>query len=128
MKLLIDSDVIIDYLRGNELAMNYLETQSLRNLYLSAVTVAELYAGVREGKERVTLSHFFDAFEVLPVSYEIAIQGGLWRRDYGKSHGTGLVDAIIAATTVSAKLSLVTLNKKHYPMLSNVITPYEKIS
>ncbi len=126
MKLLIDTDVVIDYLRGTSVAIKYLQAQNADNLFLSAVTVAELYAGVREGKERNLLITFCDSFNVIPMSSEVAIQGGLWRRDYGKSYGTGLVDAIIAATAQIHKLSLVTLNKKHYPMLSKVSVPYSK--
>lgn len=126
MKLLIDTDVLIDYLRGVELAVDYLQSTAARDLCLSAITVAELYAGVKEGKEKTILSHFFDAFEIFPITHDIATQGGLWRRDYGKSHGTGLVDALIAATVNNKKISLITLNKKHYPMLSNIIVPYKK--
>ncbi|MBE9077286.1 PIN domain-containing protein [Romeria aff. gracilis LEGE 07310] len=52
--LLLDTDVIIDYLRGQTDAVAYLE--GLTNpLLISAVTVAELYVGVREGEEREAL-------------------------------------------------------------------------
>lgn len=125
-KLLIDTDIIIDYFRGVEPAMDYFLSISTQTLILSAVTIAELYAGVREGKEKKILANFFDVFEVFPITHEIAMQGGVWRRDYGKSHGTGIVDAIIAATAKIQNLSLVTLNKKHYPMLNNLFIPYQK--
>jgi predicted nucleic acid-binding protein len=45
---------------------------------------------------------------------------------YGKSHGVGLVDALIAATAKLHGYRLVTLNKKHFPMLDNVLIPYQK--
>jgi predicted nucleic acid-binding protein len=125
-RLLIDTDVLIDYLRGQAEAVSYLDGLTAE-LFLSAVTVAELYAGVREGEERVVLEQFVMAFNVIPVDQVIAAMGGLMRRDYGKSHGVGLADAIIAATAEVKKMDLVTLNKKHFPMLSNVIVPYQKI-
>jgi predicted nucleic acid-binding protein len=57
-KLLIDTDVLIDYLRGQPQAVEFLE--SLRELLLiSTMTIAELYAGVRDGKERELLSDFY---------------------------------------------------------------------
>jgi len=93
---------------------------------ISTVTVAELYAGVREGEERTALDAFIQAFEVVPVNVAIAIKGGLFRRDYGKSHGTGLADALIAASAEVRGAELVTLNGKHFPMLKNVIIPYVK--
>ena len=124
-RLLIDTDVLIDYLRGRAEAVSYLESLT-ESLFISAVTVAELYAGVREGAERTALEQFLSVFNVIPVNDVIAANGGLIRRDYGKSHGVGLADAIIASTAENSKAELVTLNKKHFSMLSNVITPYHK--
>ena len=49
---------------------------------------------------------------------DVAQTGGLIRRDFGKSHGLGLNDALIAATAVHSKACLYTLNLKHYPSLS----------
>jgi predicted nucleic acid-binding protein len=124
-KLLIDTDVLIDYLRGQSESVQYLENLT-DFLLVSAITIAELYAGVREGKERKALDEFVRVFEVVPVSYEIAVKGGLYRRDYFKSHNVGLADAIIAATSEIKNASLVTLNQKHFSMLVNVIVPYRK--
>ena len=125
MPLLIDTDVLIDYLRGRPEAVSYLENRT-EPLLISAVTVAELYAGVRDGAERTALDSFTQAFEIVAVEEEIAVKGGLYRRDYSKSHNTGLADALIAATAEVRKAELVTLNKKHFPMLSSVIVPYQK--
>jgi hypothetical protein len=124
-RLLLDTDVLIDYLRGRPDAVSYLESLT-EPLLISAITVAELYAGVREGAERIALQQFLSVFNVIPVDEEIAAVGGLIRRDYGKSHGVGLADAIIAATAEARKADLVTLNKKHFSMLSSVVTPYHK--
>lgn len=122
---LIDTDVLIDYLRDETVAVSYLE--GLRPpLLISAISVAELYAGVREGNERLALDAFLDAFEIVPVDEEIAVAGGLYRRGYGKSHGTGLNDALIAATTTLRNATLVTLNHKHFPMPLSLTVPYQK--
>src|SRR4051812_6071709 len=95
--LLIDTDVLIDYLRGQTLAVAYID--ALRNpLFISAITVAELYVGVRDGTERTQLDTFLLAFAPVVIDHQIAVIGGLLRRQYGKSHGTGLADALIAAT------------------------------
>ncbi|PSB31873.1 type II toxin-antitoxin system VapC family toxin [Stenomitos frigidus] len=124
-RLLLDTDVLIDYLRGNANAITYLENQSA-HLQIAAITVAELYAGVRDGEERAKLDAFVSAFEIIPTTKEIALKGGLYRRDYGKSHGTGLADALIAATAELAQATFVTMNRKHFPMLPTVITPYQR--
>lgn len=124
-RLLIDTDVLIDYLRGIPSAIDYLEARDEPQA-LSAITVAELYAGVRDGEERKALAAFIGAFEIIPLDLAIAQKGGLLRRDYGKSHGTGLADALIAATAEQQQAVLVTLNKKHFPMLPDLHVPYEK--
>jgi len=124
---LIDTDVLIDYLRG------YPEAHSLFALLsddcaLSTVTVAELHAGVREGVERQALVMLLDTFELIDLSAAIAIQGGILRRDWGKSHGSGLNDALIAATALATGRVLLTLNAKHFPMLGSdqLVVPYLK--
>jgi predicted nucleic acid-binding protein len=125
-RVLLDADIPIDYLRGRIEAADYLENLTISAM-ISAATVAELYAGVRDGLERSKLDAFIAAFEVMPIDAEIALQGGLYRRDYGKSHSTGLVDGLIAATAERHDATLITLNKKHFPMLQSVVVPYQKV-
>ena len=123
--LLLDSDVLIDYLRSRAEAIEYLENLPKPPI-VSAITVAELYAGVREGAERKVLDKLVKGFTVIPITEEIAVKGGLFKRDYFKSHGVGLADALIAATSEIENAIVVTLNKKHYPMFSEIIVPYQK--
>jgi predicted nucleic acid-binding protein len=122
--LLVDTDVLIDYLRDEPNAVAYLEGLT-EPAMVSTITVAELYAGVREGDERERLERFLLAFEVVAVDDEVAARGGLIRRDYGKSHGTGLADALIAASAELRSATLVTLNRKHFPMVP-IHIPYRK--
>ena len=124
-RFLVDTDVLIDYLRGVPQAVNFLEG-AVEILMVSAVSVGELFAGVRDGKEREALSAFVGAFRVLPLAARSAERGGLYRRDFGKSHNIGLPDALIAASAVRHGARLVTLNRKHFPMLSDVHVPYVK--
>jgi hypothetical protein len=123
-RLLMDTDVLIDYLRGVPEAVAFLE--NLDNpMLLSAISVAELYAGVRPGAEMQALQDFLSAFEIIPVDQNIARQGGLSRRTYGPSHGVGLADALIAATAENNQAIVVTLNARHFPMVK-VQVPYRK--
>jgi len=64
--LLIDTDVLIDYLRGKAEAVSYLESLT-EPLLISMITVAELYAGVRDGAERTKLDEFIRVFDIVPV-------------------------------------------------------------
>jgi predicted nucleic acid-binding protein len=125
--MLVDSDVLIDFLRGLPEARDFVLSLP-REAAISAITVAELHVGVREGKERAALQGMLDSFRILPLDAEIARRGGLWRRDFGRSHGVGLNDALIAATAEFHALQLASLNLKHYPMLQGgqAFAPYLK--
>src|SRR5438552_12041051 len=113
--VLIDTDVLIDYLRETKEAVDFLENSG-EPLRVSAVSVGELYSGVREGKERMALADFLRGFQIIPVDDEIAIRGGLFCRDYRKSHGVGLADAFIAATAEFHGYEFAMLNLKYFPM------------
>lgn len=123
--LVVDTDLLIDYLRDEPGAVDFLEGTQ-QPLAASAITIAQLYVGVRDGVERQRLDAFVEAFEVLPLDRQAAVLAGLWRRQYGPSHGTGLADALIAASAEAAGATLVTLNRRHFPMLSDVLVPYAK--
>ena len=109
---LLDTDVLVDFFRGHSKAVAFINAHSPR-IILSSVVVAELYAGVKGDAEQATLENFISLFRVVPVSAEIAKAGGLYKRDYGKSHGIGLADAILAATAQAENAELKTLNTKH---------------
>lgn len=113
---LVDTDVWIDYLRGHPQAIKCVK-QLPERVWISAVSVAELHVGVREGTESEALTQLLSALKVVDVNAVIATRGGLLRRDYGRSHGVGLNDALIGATALEMQLQLVTLNVKQYPEL-----------
>ena len=115
-ELLVDTDVWIDYLRGHPQAIACIK-QLPERVWISAVSVAELHAGVREGVERDALALLISSLDVADLTVEIATRGGLLRRDFCRSHGVGLNDALIAATALEHDLQLLTLNVKHYPAL-----------
>ena len=126
--VLLDTDVLVDFLCGHASAIACIEEFADR-VILSAVTVAELYAGVRggeEGPEQTALADLLSQFRVVAVSGAVAKLGGLYKRDYGTTHGLGLADAIIAATATLEGASLKTLNARHYPMFDGLSPAYRK--
>jgi predicted nucleic acid-binding protein len=124
-QILIDTDVLVDFFRGQKKAVAFINTYNAR-IILSAIVVAELYAGVKDDAEQAALQNFVSLFQIVPVSAEIGKAGGLYKRDYGKSHGVGLADAILAATAEAENAELKTLNIKHYPMLKCLRPAYNK--
>jgi len=124
-KLLIDTDIIIDFLRGFDKAVRYIKTNS-EEIVLSVITVAELYAGVKGNDEHEELDDFIALFPILQITTEVAMIGGLYKREYFKSHGVGLADGLIAASAEIHDAVLKTLNIKHYPMIKGLKSPYFK--
>ena len=125
---LVDTDVLIDFLRGREQAVSFVNLESDR-IIVSSIVVAELYAGVRGGKgdtEQSTLERFLSLFRIVHVTAAIARLGGLYKRDYGRSHGVSLADAVVAATATLENAALKTLNVKHYPMFNAIQPAYRK--
>ena len=123
--IIVDTDVLVDFLRGNKKAIAFVNEFSSR-IILSSIVVAELYAGVKGDAELTILENFISLFRIVPLTAVIAKNGGLYKRDFGKSHGVGLADAVLAATAIAEKAELKTLNVRHYPMLSGLEPAYEK--
>ena len=126
--ILVGTDILIDSLRGREQAVSLVNSESDR-IILSSIVVAELYAGVRGGKDdsgQRTLERFLSLFRVVHVTAATARLGGLYKRDYGRSHGIGLADAVVAATATLENAELKTLNVKHYPMFDAIEPAYLK--
>ena len=124
-RYVIDTDILFEYLHDESRAITFLENVSGR-LFVSAISVSELYAGVREGPERGALEQFLAAFDIVEISADVAILAGLYGRDYSQKYGVKLADVLVAATAKSKNASLVTLNAKRYPMLKNVVVAYNK--
>jgi predicted nucleic acid-binding protein len=114
--VIIDTDVAIDFLRGNNYAKELLSKLLRSDLaYLSILSVYELYAGMRDN-ERIDTQNFIDACNIELVTMEIAIKAGVLRRSY-KTKGITLtsIDCLIAATAITREFKIATRNKNHYP-------------
>lgn len=60
------------------------------------------------------------------IDSQVAKAGGLYRRDFGKSHGVGLADAVVAASAVASNTTVKTPNVRHYPMFIGLEPAYRK--
>lgn len=119
---------MIDHLRGLEQARKFLHNRKHVGdvLYCSTITRAELFAGVRLQEEPLLRALLGTLREVV-ADEKVAEEAGAYYRQYGKSHGLLLPDALIAASAKCAEASLVTLNAKHFPMKDiTVLVPYKR--
>ena len=127
MRLVLDTSVLIDHLRGRPRAATELIPEALGRgdeLCSSYVVRAELLAGMREQEETSTrdLMRLISWYEVDESVSEAA--GELGRR-YLKSHsGIDVADLIVAALVQQLDGELKTTNLKHFPMFAGLRAPY----
>ena len=116
-KVLLDSDVIIAWLRGHEPFIDRIPAllEQHSELFWTPVSVAEVFAGVREGEE-IDAANLLLIFEPVSITAEVGRKAGQYLNSYAKSQGVELGDALIAACASVEGLPLWTINRKHYPM------------
>ena len=115
--VVLDSDVIIEILRGarGTLQAAIALEESGVPTFCTAISWAEIFAGVRRGEEAITRA-FFEARGEVVLDGKIGRQAGDYLARYAKSHRVEIADALIAAAAATSGLRLWTLNRKHYPM------------
>ena len=123
MAVLLDTTVLIDLLRGNPAAREYLSRLAEVPL-VSEVTRVEILRGLR-APERAATERLFDALRWAGVDEVIARRAGeLGRRWDRHRPGMALADLIIAATAEQLAAELATSNVRHFPMFAGLRPPY----
>ena len=118
--MIIDTDVLIWYMKGNEKAYKAIEMAN--NFFISVVTYMELVQGMRNKKELNSLRksiHSWDA-KVLYISEEISSKAMFYVEQHFLSHSLQLADALIGATAVAYGLPILTGNDKHYRTVKDI--------
>jgi predicted nucleic acid-binding protein len=112
--MLVDTDVLIWYLRGHTGVARFLN--ELPELKLSAVTYMELVQGCRDRQELDRLRKDFSRREaaILPISEEISNRATALLEVHFLGDGLMFADALIAATALERKFALCSANAKHF--------------
>jgi predicted nucleic acid-binding protein len=119
MAYLIDTNIMVDFTRGNAKAADYLD--SLGSPYLlSSVTALELIGGARNQREVSNLDALISAYEQIPPTDGVTRRAYYLMKVYAKSAGLQTLDALIAATALEEGLTLVTKNRKHFQMIGDL--------
>jgi predicted nucleic acid-binding protein len=127
MKLL-DSDIVIDILRGFPPAVAWLGALGDEEIALPGFVAMELIQGCQNKVEQRRVETLLTTYEILWPSPDICDQALLLYSHYHLSHRLGLLDALIGQISVSLNVPLHTFNQKHYAVISGLRTvqPYSK--
>ncbi|MGH2834655.1 MAG: PIN domain-containing protein [Solirubrobacteraceae bacterium] len=117
MRLLLDTTVLIDVLRGRPAAER---VRALRDIgqtpWICAVNAEEVLRGARIDEETV-VTRFLSGMRLAALDLSEGERAGRWRREYAEKGVTlSQADCLIAAAAVGAGARLATGNPKHFPM------------
>ncbi len=129
MTYLIDSDWIIDWLKGRPDAHTLFQKLATDPMAISTVNYGEVYEGVYYGRNRQQIEQTFQQFlrgvTIIPMTRPIAHHYGIIRGDLRqRGLSIGDPDIMIAATALHRSLTLVTQNLRHFQRIRG-LTLYE---
>jgi predicted nucleic acid-binding protein len=123
MKVLLDTSVVIDVLRGVPQALDY--ARGLDDIpTCSEITRVEIMRGVRSAERRRT-ERLFSVVHWMELTEAISRRASNLGRTFRRTHaGLATADLVIAATALEAGLSIATRNVRHFPMFPRLAPPY----
>jgi hypothetical protein len=118
--MVIDTDVLIWYMKGNSKAYRTIEDS--KPFFISVVTYMELVQGMRGKNELNNLRRALHEWgaKILYISEEISIKAMFFVEQHFLSHSIQLADALIGATAISHGFPILTGNDKHYKALKGL--------
>jgi tRNA(fMet)-specific endonuclease VapC len=123
--ILIDSDVLIDYLRGEPIIVTHLQQlDAVGDLLCTCdIVVAEVESGLSP-TQSAAARRLMSSLVVLERNIAASRQAGRWRYDYARKGITlSTPDALIAATAFSSGAGVLTRNLSHFPMPELTVLP-----
>ena len=118
--MIIDTDVLIWYMRGNEKAYEIIEKSN--TFFISVVTYIELVQGMRNKKELNNLRKALRGWnaQILYISEEVSAKAMFYVEQHFLSHSIQLADALIGATAITHGFPILTANDKHYKVMKDI--------
>ncbi|OGW61572.1 MAG: hypothetical protein A2Y48_01945 [Nitrospirae bacterium RIFCSPLOW2_12_42_9] len=119
VKLLVDTDIIIDYLKGIKPARDLFRSGTF-DIYCSVLSKKELLSTVGlSDSERKKIIGLLSKIKVLKIDNDINKKYSFLIDKYGERQET-IVDYIIAATAWAKNLPLLTRNRKHFEHIKEI--------
>jgi len=110
--ILLDTDVMVDILRGYEPAKVWLE--SVDEIGVPGLVAMELMQGCQNAREQRTLEKELSEYQLYWPSAEDCNRAMKTFSSHHLSANIGLLDALIAETAIGIEAKLATFNVKHF--------------
>lgn len=119
MKLVIDTSVLIDFLRGGIIGKELFDKVEKQNceLFIPTIVIFELFSGASSKNPLVKtkIITFIQNFKHIELTEELATRAGELYRQIGKHIGPQ--DYIIAASALDLGATVLTLNRKYFEQI-----------
>lgn len=126
---LLDSDSVIDYLKGIRSTVTFLDSLLAQGHVPCScdIVVSEVHAGPSV-QARAAALQFLSALQFLPTSEAAAQQSGIWRCDFAHRGITlSTTDTVIAAVAAENGVVVVTGNSRDYPMTAVTVIALPRV-
>ena len=121
---IVDSNVLVDAIRNRQPALRFLDAAADAGALWSSVLVrSELWVRSRPGEDD-RMEELIGRIAWHDVTPSIADHAGRLGAPYRLTHHIGVVDLIIAATTIELGGDVATLNVRDFPMFPGLQPPY----
>jgi len=125
--MVVDTTVFVDLFRKDVKASKFL-LNTKESLILSRVVLMELLRGLKSKREIKIMAKQLKALgiEVLEINENISMIAGDLFEKYYHSYGLGIMDALVAASAIVTKDTLISHNIKHFTFIKELklVKPY----
>ncbi len=120
--MIVDTDILVWYFRGDDAARRFLARILFPDRAVSALTVMELLQGCRDQREARDMAAFVSENLAAVIHPDEAISRRAIRllELHALRAGLRVVDALIAATALEARVALATANVRHYRVIAGL--------
>ena len=117
--ILLDTNVLIEILKGNESTVNTVESLD-ETLAISSISAMELFFGAFDKAETRKLERFISLFHLLHIDESISAKAMTLVKTYAKSHNLNIPDSLIAATALTNRCPLMTYNLRDFRFIKGL--------
>lgn len=127
MNYLLDTDIVIDFLKNQKPAIDLFRRLTNESLKISVITLMEIGYGIEKsydpGKKKKQFRNFIEEFSIEIISIESIVAEEFVRIKIGlekQKQPLTDFDIIIAATAMVNNLTLATRNTKHFKRIKKL--------